>query len=79
MADFVDAKLKYLTHFEEFGWITYLTTQYLVHENLLSVFFSNATLEDIGKEAEDPCQIVAINTFVMGCRSDHSGDGGHNI
>ena len=63
MADFVEAKFKCLDRFEEFRWMSYLTTQYLVHENLLCVFFSNATLDNAD---EDPCRIVAINTFVMG-------------
>ena len=66
MANFVDAKFKYLERFEEFKWMTYLITQHPIHENLLRVFFSNATLESIDEEDEDPCQIVAINTFVMG-------------
>ena len=30
------------------------------------MFFYNATLDEVGKEDEDPCRIVAINTFVMG-------------
>ena len=66
MANFGKAKFKYLTTFEEFGWILYLTTQHLVHENLLWVFFSNATLESTREEDEDPFQIVVINTFLIG-------------
>ena len=37
MTDFVKAKFKYLVRFKEFGWMSYLTTQYPVHENLLWV------------------------------------------
>ena len=44
----------------------YLTTRYPLHENLLKVLFSNATLENMGEEEEDSCRIVAINTFVIG-------------
>ena len=66
LVDFVEAKFKYLATFEEFGWITYLTAQYPVHENLLKVFFANATLKNVGEEDEDPCRIMEINTFVMG-------------
>ena len=66
MEDFVEAKFKYLAQFEKFGWKPYLTTQYLVHENLLWVFFSKATLKDADEHDEDLCHIVAINTFVMG-------------
>ena len=46
--------------------MTYLTAQYSVHENLIRVFFSSASLEQAGEPDEDPCHIVAINTFVMG-------------
>ena len=46
--------------------MSYLTTQYSMHENLLWVFFSNATLEDADQHDEDLCHIVAMNTFVMG-------------
>ena len=66
MADFVEAKFKYLATFEEFGWMPYLTVQHSIHENLIHVFFSNATLEDAGEKNEDLCRIMAINTFVMG-------------
>ena len=66
MTDFTKAKFKYLTTFEKFGSMPYLTIQHPVHENLIWVFFSNATLEDAGEKVEDPCRIVAINTFVMG-------------
>ena len=52
MANFVEEKFKYLTHLEKFGWMSYLTTQYPVHENLFWVFFSNAALKDVGEEAE---------------------------
>ena len=45
--------------------LSYLTNQYLVHENLIQVFFSNATLEQAGEHDQDPCCIMAINTFVM--------------
>ena len=31
----------------------------------MCVFFSNATLENVDEHKEDPCHIVAINTFVM--------------
>ena len=44
----------------------YLTNQYPVHENLIRLFFSNATPEQAGEYDEDPCRIVAINTFVIG-------------
>ena len=64
--NFVKTEFKYLVRFEKFGWMSYLTIQYHVHENLLRVFFSNATLEDADEHDEDPCHIVAINTFVMG-------------
>ena len=50
MADFFETKFKYLATLEEFGWMSFLTVQYLVHENLIRVFFSNATLVDVGKE-----------------------------
>ena len=30
------------------------------------MFFSNVILESAGEEDEDPCRIVAINTFMMG-------------
>ena len=62
---FFEAKFKYLVTFEEFGWILHLTVKYTVHENLIRVFFSNATLEDAGEEDEDPYRIVVINTYVM--------------
>ena len=35
LVDFVDAKFKYLTWFEKFEGMSYLTTQCLVRENLL--------------------------------------------
>ena len=66
MANFVEASFKCLVTFERFRWIPYLTVQHPFHENLIRVFFSNATLEDVGEEDEDSCCIVAINTFVMG-------------
>ena len=66
MANFIEAKFKYLARFKKFGWIWYPTTQYPVHENLLRVFFSNATLEDTDEHDEDPCRIVVINTSMMG-------------
>ena len=66
MTDFVEAKFKYLACFEEFKWMLYLTNQYLVHENLIRVLFSNATLEQTGQHDQDPCYIMAINAFVMG-------------
>ena len=44
----------------------YLTIQHLVREKLIRVFFSNATLEEPREEDENPCCIMAINTFVMG-------------
>ena len=37
-----------------------------MHKNLLLVFFSNVALEDADEEVEDPCQVMDINTFVMG-------------
>ena len=52
--------------FEAFGWMSYLTTQHPIHENLFWVFFSNATLKEACEEDEDQCRIVAINTFMMG-------------
>ena len=30
------------------------------------MFFSNAMLEEVSEEDEDPCRIVEINTFMMG-------------
>ena len=66
MEDFVEAKFKYLARFEQFRWMSYLTTQYLVHENLLQVFFSNATIKSTNEQDEDLCRIVTINTFMMG-------------
>ena len=66
MADFVEAKFAYLARFEEFKWMSYLTTQYTIHENLIRVFFSNAFLEQAGELDEDTCHIVAINTNVIG-------------
>ena len=66
MANFVEAKFKYLATFEEFGWMPYLTIQHSACENLIRVFFSNATLEEAGEEDEDPCYIVVNITFVMG-------------
>ena len=44
----------------------YLTTQHPVHENLMRVLFSNATLEKAGEHYEDRCRIMAINTLVIG-------------
>ena len=64
--NFVEAKFKYLLQLEKFGWMPCLTTQYPVHENLLRVFFSKATLKDIDEHNEDLCRIVVINTFLMG-------------
>ena len=64
MVDFVEDRFKYFERFEKFR--SYLTTQYLVHKNLLRVFFYNATLENVDEEDEDPCRIVVINTFMMG-------------
>ena len=64
--DFIEVKFKYLTHFEHFKWMFFLTTRYLVHENLLRVFFSNAVLKDVSEDDEEPCWMVAINTFVIG-------------
>ena len=46
--------------------MSYLTTQYPVHENHIRVFFSNASLKQAGEHDEDPCRIVSINTYVMG-------------
>ena len=66
MEDFVEAKFKYLTTFEEFEWMSYLTIQPLIHENLVQVFFSNATLKRASEEDGNSCRIVAINTLVMG-------------
>ena len=37
-----------------------------MHENLLRVFSSIATLENANEHDEVPCRIVVINTFVMG-------------
>ena len=65
MVDFVEAKFQYLETFERFGWMPYMTSQHPIHENLLRVFFFNATLENVGEGKEDSCHIVAINTFVM--------------
>ena len=80
MADFVKAKFKYLAHFKQFGWMSYLTTQYPVHENLLRVFFSNVTLENADKHDEDLCHIVAIKTFFHGCvYPGHLESGGRDI
>ena len=61
MVDFIKAKFQYLATFERFGWMSYLTTQHPIHENLFRVLFSNATLENAGEEEEDLCHIVAIN------------------
>ena len=66
MADFVEAKFKYLATFEEFEWRLYLTVQHPIHKNLVWVFFSNAILENAGEGDDNPCRNVAINTFVMG-------------
>ena len=66
MTDFVKAKFKYLATFEQFRWMPYLTTKHPIHENLIWVFISNATLEQVSELDEDPCRIVAINAFVMG-------------
>ena len=66
MDDFVDTKFKYLTYFEEFKWMSYLTTRYPVHENLFRVFFNNAALEDADEEDNDLCRIEAINNLMMG-------------
>ena len=46
--------------------MSYLSIQYLIHENLIRVFFFNAFLEKASEPDEDPCHLVAINTFVMG-------------
>ena len=66
MVNFVEAKFKYLNRFQEFGWMCCLTTQHSVYENMLRAFFNNATLEDASEEAEDPCEILEINTSVTG-------------
>ena len=66
MTDFVEAKFKNMVRFEEFMWMSYVIIQYPIHEKLLQVFFSNATLVDANEHDEDPCRIGAINTFVMG-------------
>ena len=66
MADFFEAKFKYLVTFEEFRWMPYLTVQYSVYENLIREFFSNATLEDASKKDEDSCRIGEIHTYVIG-------------
>ena len=66
MVDFVEAKFKYLKCFENFGWMSYLTTQYHVHDNLLHVFFSNTTLDNVDEKDEDSCRMVTINNFIMG-------------
>ena len=66
MADFVEAKFKYLVTFKRFSWMSHLIVQLSVHENLIWVFFSNTRLEEVGEEDEDPCRTGAINTFVMG-------------
>ena len=66
LADFVDARFIYLTQFKEFRWIRYLTTQCLVHDNLIHVFFNNVELETASEDSEDPCQVVAINTYFIG-------------
>ena len=66
MADFAKAKFAYLVRFEEFKWMSYLTIQHLVHENLIRVLVSNAILEQVGEPDKDPCRIVVINTFVTG-------------
>ena len=66
MADFFQAKFVYLERFEEFKWMSYLINQYLLHENLIRIFFSNATQENVGEPDEDLCCIMAINTFAMG-------------
>ena len=65
MEDFVEAKFAYLARFEEFKCMSYLTTQFLVHENFIRVFFSNVSLKQVGEPDEDSCRIVAINTYVM--------------
>ena len=71
MVDFVEAR------FEEFGWMSYLTTQYLVDENLLCVFFSNATLENADEKDEDLCHIVENQYFCNRCAyPSHSKGGG---
>ena len=66
MIDFKKAKFKYLTRFEKFGWMSYLTTKHPIHENLLKVFFADATLENTDEGDKDPCKVVVINTFVVG-------------
>ena len=43
-----------------------LDYSYPVHENLIWVFFLNPFLEKESEPNEDPCHLVAINTFVMG-------------
>ena len=52
MADFVEAKFKYLVTFREFEQKPYLTVQHSIHENLVPAFFSKATLENTGEEDE---------------------------
>ena len=67
MANFAKAKFKYLVTLEEFAWMSYLTIQHPIHENLIWVFFSNATLEEAGEEDKDQCCIVVINIFLWEC------------
>ena len=43
-----------------------LDYSYPIHENLIQVFFSNATLKQVGEPDKDSCRIVAINNFIMG-------------
>ena len=52
MANFFEAKFKYLGTFEEFGWMPYLTVQYPVHENLIHV-----------SEGLDPSSITSPDLF----------------
>ena len=66
MADFEEARFTYLAQFEDFGWIGYLTTQYLVHENVIWVFFSNVELKKAGEDSEDSYRTITINTYILG-------------
>ena len=56
--------------------MSYLTTQYRVHENLFCAVFNNVTLADADEDAED-----SGNQYF--CDGDsypgHLGDGGHYI
>ena len=63
---FHKCNFSFISTFDEFGWTKFLELNYLVHENLVKVFYSNAICVEVDDDDDNSHFVDKITTFVIG-------------